>query len=201
MKSIFQTVLLLCLLLVVGSVKAQNVTKGTVTDANGDPVIGATVMEQGNQQNATVTDFDGNFSLNVSGKNPIVVSYIGMKPKTVDVKGKSQVNIKLEEDNTVLNDIVVIGYGTVRKKDLTGSVASLSADKVAEIPVSNVGEAMTGKLLTSPPLRAHPMLTSRFVYVVVVHCRRTTRHCISLTVSPSAVSAILLLLKSRASTC
>ena len=146
MKSIFQTVLLLCLLLVVGSVKAQNVTKGTVTDANGDPVIGATVMEKGNQQNATVTDYDGNFSLKVSGKNPIVVSYIGMKPKTVDIKGKSQVNIKLEEDNTMLNDIVVIGYGTVRKKDLTGSVASLSADKVAEIPVSNVGEAMTGKL-------------------------------------------------------
>ena len=98
MKSIFQTVLLLCLLLVVGSVKAQNVTKGTVTDANGDPVIGATVMEKGNQQNATVTDYDGNFALKVSGKNPIVVSYIGMKPKTVDIKGKSQVNIKLEED-------------------------------------------------------------------------------------------------------
>ena len=145
-KRIIQTVLLMCFCLVAGSLQAQTVTKGTVTDSSGEPVIGATVMEKGNPKNATVTDFDGNFSLNVSGKNPIVISYIGMKPKTIDVKGKSQVNVKLEEDNTTLNDIVVIGYGTVRKKDLTGSVASLNSDKVAAVPVSNVGEAMTGKL-------------------------------------------------------
>jgi len=146
MKSIFQTVLLLCLLLVVGSVKAQNVTKGTVTDANGDPVIGATVMEKGNQQNATVTDYDGNFSLKVSGKNPIVVSYIGMKPKTVDIKGKSQVNVKLEDDNTVLEELVVIGYGAVKKKDLTGAVATVGSDALTAIPVNTAAEALTGKL-------------------------------------------------------
>lgn len=145
-KSIFQTVLLLCLLLVVGSVKAQNVTKGTVTDTNGEPVIGATVMEKGNQQNATVTDFDGNFSLKVSGKNPIVVSYIGMKPKTVDVKGKSQVSIKLEEDNTMLNEVVKIGYMSVRKKDLTGAVSQVSGKQIEDIPVTNVTEALTGKM-------------------------------------------------------
>ena len=146
MKSSFQTVLLLCLLLVVGSVKAQNVTKGTVTDANGDPVIGATVMEKGNQQNATVTDYDGNFALKVSGKNPIVVSYIGMKPKTVDIKGKSQVNIKLEEDNTMLNEVVKIGYMSVRKKDLTGAVSQVSGKQIEDIPVTNVTEALTGKM-------------------------------------------------------
>ena len=143
-KSIFQTALLLCMLLVVGNLHAQ--TKGTVTDATGEPVIGATVMEKGNPKNATVTDFDGNFSLKVSGNNPIVISYVGMKTQTIDVKGKSEINVKMEDDNTTLNDVVVIGYGTVRKKDLTGSVASLSSDKVAAIPVSNVGEAMTGKL-------------------------------------------------------
>lgn len=143
-KSIFQTVLLLSMLLVVGNLHAQ--TKGTVTDATGEPVIGATVMEKGNPKNATVTDFDGNFTLKVSGDKPIVISYVGMKTKEVNVKGKAQVNVKMEDDNTTLNDIVVIGYGTVRKKDLTGSVASIKGDKLAEIPVSNVSEAMTGKL-------------------------------------------------------
>ena len=146
MKSIFRTVLLLCLLLVVGSVQAQNVTKGVVTDQTGEPVIGATVMEKGNPSNATVTDFDGNFSLKVSGKNPIVISYIGLKTKEVDVKGKSQISVKLEEDNTTLNDIVVIGYGSVRKKDLTGSVATVGSDALQAVPVANASEALTGKM-------------------------------------------------------
>ena len=146
MKSIFRTVLLLCLLLVVGSVQAQNVTKGTVTDQTGEPVIGATVMEKGNPSNATVTDFDGNFSLKVSGKNPIVISYIGLKTKEVDVKGKSQISVKLEEDNTTLNDIVVIGYGSVRKKDLTGSVATVGSEALQAVPVANATEALTGKM-------------------------------------------------------
>ena len=146
MKSIFRTVLLLCLLLVVGSVQAQNVTKGTVTDQTGEPVIGATVMEKGNPSNATVTDFDGNFALKVSGKNPIVISYIGLKTKEVDVKGKSQISVKLEEDNTTLNDIVVIGYGSVRKKDLTGSVATVGSDALQAVPVANASEALTGKM-------------------------------------------------------
>lgn len=132
-------------LLAIG-LQAQTTIKGTVKDTSGEAVIGATVVEKDNPKSATVTDFDGNFSLKVSGKAPIVISYIGMKTKTIDVKGKTQVNVVMEDDNTTLNDIVVIGYGTVRKKDLTGSVASLSADKVAAIPVSNVGEAMTGKM-------------------------------------------------------
>jgi outer membrane receptor for ferrienterochelin and colicin len=69
-----------------------------------------------------------------------------MKTKTVDVKGKTSINVVLEDDNTTLNDIVVIGYGTVRKKDLTGSVSSLSSKQVENIPVSNISEAMTGKM-------------------------------------------------------
>jgi TonB-linked SusC/RagA family outer membrane protein len=93
-----------------------------------------------------VTDFDGNFSLKVSGKNPIVISYIGLKTKEVDVKGKSQISVKLEEDNTTLNDIVVIGYGSVRKKDLTGSVATVGSDALQAVPVANASEALTGKM-------------------------------------------------------
>ena len=144
MKSIYRMVLLLCLIFVVGSVSAQTVT-GTVKDATGESVIGATVQEQGTQ-NATVTDFDGNFSLKVSGNKPIVISYIGMKTKTVDVKGKSHIDIKMEDDNTQLEELVVIGYGSVKKKDLTGSVATVGSEALQAVPVANATEALTGKM-------------------------------------------------------
>lgn len=127
------------------ALQAQTTISGNVKDGSGEGVIGATVAEKGNAKNATVTDIDGNFTLKLSGSQ-IVVSYIGMKTKTVSVAGKKTVDVVLEDDNTTLNDVVVIGYGTVRKKDLTGAVSSLSSDKIADIPVSNVSEAMTGKL-------------------------------------------------------
>lgn len=85
--------------------------------------------------------------MNLKGKSKkLKISYIGMKTQEVSVAGKSVINIKLEDDNTTLNDVVVIGYGTVRKKDLTGSVSSISDKQIANIPVSNVSEAMTGKM-------------------------------------------------------
>ena len=144
MKSIYRMVLLLCLLFCVGSMSAQTVT-GTVKDATGEAVIGATVQEQGTQ-NATVTDFDGNFSLKVSGNSPIVISYIGMKTKTIDVKGKSHIDVKMEDDNTQLEELVVIGYGSVKKKDLTGSVATVGSEALQAVPVANATEALTGKM-------------------------------------------------------
>ena len=142
-KSI-RTALLFAFLLLVGSITAQTV-KVNVKDSSGEAIIGASVLEKGTR-NGGVTDFDGNFTIKLTGKTQIVISYIGMKTKTVDVKGKSSVNVVLEDENTTLNDVVVIGYGTVRKKDLTGSVASIKGEKLAEIPVSNVSEALTGKL-------------------------------------------------------
>lgn len=137
--------LLAMLLFVAAAVQAQTV-KGTVVDGSGEPVIGATVMEQGVTGNGTVTDIDGNFSLQLKGKSKKVsISYIGMKTQIREASS-SPMNIKLEDEATSLNDVVVIGYGTVRKKDLTGSVSSISADAIASVPVANVGEAMTGKL-------------------------------------------------------
>ena len=133
------------LLLIVGGVSAQSV-KVTVTDQTGETVIGATAMEKGTN-NGAITDFDGNATVKLSGKsNQLVISYLGMKTKTVDVKGKAQVAVVLEDDATTLNDVVVIGYGTVKKKDLTGSVSSLNEKQISNIPVSNVSEAMTGKM-------------------------------------------------------
>ena len=134
----------LAFLLIVGSLSAQNVT-GTVKDSAGEAVIGATVQEQGTS-NATVTDFDGNFTLKVSGDKPIVISYIGMKNQTVDVKGKSHVDVTLQDDNTQLEELVVIGYGTARKKDLTGAVSTVKGSDLVKVPVTNVAEALTGKL-------------------------------------------------------
>ena len=142
---VIRTAPLLALLIIVGNISAQTV-KVNVTDATGETVIGATVMEKGTS-NGAITDFDGNATVKLSGKNNhLVISYVGMKTKTIDVKGKKEIKVVMEDDNTTLNDVVVIGYGTVKKKDLTGSVSSISEKQIANIPVSNVSEAMTGKM-------------------------------------------------------
>ena len=121
-------------------------TKVTVVDATGEPLIGASVIEKGTQ-NGGVTDFDGNFTINLKGSgHVIVVSYIGMKTKEVNISGKSQVNVTLEDDATTLNDVVVIGYGSVRKKDLTGSVSTVNSETLQAVPVANASEALTGKM-------------------------------------------------------
>ena len=121
-------------------------TKVTVVDATGEPLIGASVIEKGTQ-NGGVTDFDGNFIINLKGSgHVVVVSYIGMKTKEVNVSGKSQVSVTLEDDATTLNDVVVIGYGSVKKKDLTGSVSTVNSETLQAVPVANASEALTGKM-------------------------------------------------------
>lgn len=138
--------LIAMLMFFAASVSAQTI-KGTVIDNTGEPIIGASVFEDKVANNGAVTDIDGNFTLELKGNSKkIKVSYIGMKTQTIDVAGKSSVNVTLEDDSNTLNDVVVIGYGTVRKKDLTGSVSSIGEKQIANIPVSNVSEAMTGKL-------------------------------------------------------
>ncbi|MEE3446323.1 MAG: carboxypeptidase-like regulatory domain-containing protein, partial [Prevotella sp.] len=127
-------------------VLAQTIAKGQVFDSTNEPVIGATVVEKGNPKNATVTDFDGNFTLTLKSAKQIVISYVGMKPSTVTISGNAPIKVTMEDDNTTLNDVVVIGYGSVRKKDLTGSVATVAGQDLAKVPVSNVSEALTGKM-------------------------------------------------------
>ena len=141
---IFRVALLTLFTLVVGNLSAQTIM-GNVKDSSGEPIIGATVQELGTK-NIAVTDLDGNFSLKTSGKQQIQISYIGMKTKKVNASGKSNINVVLEDEATTLNDVVVIGYGTVRKKDLTGAVTSVNSKQIENIPVSNVTEAMTGKM-------------------------------------------------------
>ena len=137
--------LTLALLFIATAISAQTIS-GTVVDQSGESIIGASVKEKGAAQGA-VTDLDGKFTLKLTSKsNQVVVSYIGMKQKTVNVSGKSTVNITLEEESTSLNDVVVIGYGTMKKKDLTGSVASVSAKDIANVPVSSAAQAIQGKM-------------------------------------------------------
>ena len=124
----FRIALMLVLSLIVGTVSAQTVT-GNVVDETGEAVIGATVMEKGTK-NATVTDFDGNFTIKMEGGNVLTISYIGMQSQDVNVAGKTSVNVVLKEDATTLQDVVVVGYGTMKKQDLTGSVSSVNTEQL-----------------------------------------------------------------------
>ena len=139
-----RTTLLLCLLLVCGQVSAQTTAKGTVTDQTGEPVIGATVVEKGNAKNAAVTDFDGNFTLKLQKSKTVVISYIGMV--TQEVTASENMQVKLQDDNASLEEVVVVGYTSKARKDLTGSVGSVSGAKLAVVPVSSAAEALAGKI-------------------------------------------------------
>ena len=143
-KSIFRMALLMCLLLVVGNLQAQTTAKGTVTDSNGEPVIGATIIEKGDPKTATVTDFDGNFTLKLKKGKTVVISYIGMITQEVAASGNMQV--KLLDDNAALEEVVVVGYTSKARKDLTGSVGSISGAKLAVVPVASAAEALQGKI-------------------------------------------------------
>lgn len=121
---------------------AQETFKGTVKDQFGDPLTGVYVIVGKGQ--GTVTDLDGHFSVSAPAGSSLEFSYIGFKPLTV--KGSGNMNIVMEEDNTTLEDAVVVGYSTMKRRDLTGAVASVTGDKLAAVPVANVAEALQGKL-------------------------------------------------------
>jgi len=124
---------------------AQQTITGTVKDATGEPMIGVTVAAGKNS--GTVTDLDGHFTIkNATSATVLNFSYVGYKPKSVKVGNNKTLNIVLEEDNTTLNDVVVIGYGSVKKKDLTGSVATVNSETLQAVPVANASEALTGKM-------------------------------------------------------
>ena len=127
----------------VAEVTQQGVTvKGVVKDAKGEPIIGATVTEKGTK-NATVTDYDGNYSLNVANRNAtLVITYIGFN--TQEVKAGSDVT--LQEDNALLNEVVVIGYGTQRKADVTSAVASVKAEDFNSGKIGDAAELVKGKI-------------------------------------------------------
>ena len=136
----------MALLLNAPSLGAQNSTikvKGVVNDAMG-PVIGASIVEKGNTGNGTITDIDGNFSLNVSSNSTLIVSFVGYKAQEIPVAGKTFFTIDLKEDNEMLEEVVVVGFATQKKVNLTGSVGTATAKDIEARPVANAVQALQG---------------------------------------------------------
>jgi len=143
MKHLF---LLLTLLSFSLTALAQQKVTGKVKDSSGEPVIGASVVVKGNNTMGTITDFDGNFMLDVPAKSVLVISYIGYVTQEVPTAGKNSLEIVLKEDTKTLDEVVVIGYGTQRKGDVTSSVASVKADNFVKGAVKDVGQLIQGKV-------------------------------------------------------
>ncbi|MDO5972356.1 TonB-dependent receptor [Flavivirga aquimarina] len=127
--------------------KAQGFqVSGSILDDNGQALTGANIIEKGTT-NGTLTDFDGNFSINVSnGSAILVISYIGFLTQEIAINNQSKLTINLKEDAADLGEIVVIGYGSVRKSDLTGAVSSVSEGEITQVPVSSVSRALQGRV-------------------------------------------------------
>lgn len=142
--------LAICLvfLLNVQFLNAQNSTinvRGVVTDGSGEPIIGASVVQKGNTSRGTITDLDGAFTLQgVPATGTLVITYIGYKTVELPLRGKTQVSVKLEEDTKTLEEVVVVGYGSMRKKDLTGSVVQINPTKIADQNPGTVQDLLRG---------------------------------------------------------
>ena len=124
---------------------AQSIVKGTVNDETGEPIIGASVRVLGTKAGA-VTDLNGKFSVEAASNAQIEVSYVGYVTQRINVQGKSNLTITLGEDNTTLNDVVVIGYGTQRREAVTGSVANIGGEKLNQIAATSAAQALQGRI-------------------------------------------------------
>lgn len=148
-KSAYRMLSILLFSLFITSFKAnsQNVAQqnliGTVSDENGQPLIGANVLVKGTS-NGTQTDFDGNFSLDVGSDAVLVVSYLGFLTSEVEVNGQRELTITLQDDSEKLDAVVVVGYGTQKRRDVTGSIASINARQIESRPVTTIEESLQG---------------------------------------------------------
>lgn len=136
-----------CLMCFALAAAAQTTITGTVLDETGEPLIGATVQEKGNTMNGTATDLDGRFTLKVkSDKSTLLISYVGMDSMEFPLKGQTDVTITMKENSELLNEVVVVGYGTQKKSDITGSVASISEKQMKQTIVTNADQMLQGKV-------------------------------------------------------
>lgn len=158
---------------------AQKTIQGTVKDANGDPMIGVTITDQ-NGKAGGITDLDGKFTIQNADPNTVLTfSYIGCKPKKVKVGSQKTWNIVLEDDNAALDEVVVVGYGTMRKRDVTGSIASVNSEKIAARGTTNLAESLQGSVpgSTSPSLVAVQVQASIFRFVDRLLSTSRHSHC------------------------
>lgn len=141
--------LLFVLCLIGASIYAQSMkVTGKVVDGDGLEVIGASVVIKGAAGVGTITDLNGTYSLTVNdaSKDVLVFSYVGMASQEIKVNGRSQINVTLKSDAVLLDEVVAIGYATVKRKDLTGSVASVNSKELSKIPTSDVTQALAGRM-------------------------------------------------------
>ena len=142
-KSLQKHLVLLFLLCSIpfGMTFAQSTIQGTVNDETGEPIIGASVKVQGTNTGA-ITDLDGHFSVKAASNATLTISYVGYITQQVNVNGKTNIAVTLKEDNTTLNDVVVIGYGTMKKKLLTGATVQVKGEDIAKMNTTNALEGM-----------------------------------------------------------
>lgn len=143
--AILSLALLLTLFIPFSAFAQQIQLTGSVIDSTGEPIIGASVIEKGTT-NGLITDFDGNFSLSVHPQATIVVSYVGYKSEEIALNGRKNIQITLKEDALMLEETVVIGYGTMKKSDMTGAISSVNVDDLASRTTTNPAEALQGKV-------------------------------------------------------
>ena len=126
---------------------AQTAVKGLVVDESGEPLIGVTVQEKGNTSNGTATDIEGEFSIKVKSPNAtLLLSYVGMQSMEFPLKGQDNVKITMKENSDILEEVVVVGYGTQKKSDITGSVGSISEEQMKQTIVTNADQMLQGKV-------------------------------------------------------
>lgn len=141
---LMKLLLFCCFLSIPAFADAQQKVTGSVVDSNGQPIIGASVVIKGTST-GVITDIDGNFSFSAEPGNTIEVTYVGYKPKTFKATA-SPMRIKLEEDSEMLDEVVAIGYGTVKKRDLTGAISAIGADKLKDRSFGNALQSMAGQV-------------------------------------------------------
>lgn len=124
--------------------QAKKQIKGKVVDATGETVIGANVLEKGTT-NGVITDFDGNFVLNVSPGATLEISYIGYVTQTIKITNQTSLNIVLKEDSETLDEVVVVGYGTMKKSDLSGASVSVGEDAIKGSVITNLDQSLQGR--------------------------------------------------------
>ncbi|NDV59015.1 TonB-dependent receptor [Bacteroides sp. 519] len=146
LRSIAIHLIVLCALLTPFNAFAQSIQlKGTVVDNTKEPIIGANVMEKGTT-NGLITDIYGNFSLNVNPQSTIVVSYMGYKTQEIPLNGRKELRVVLEEDSYLTDEVVVIGYGVMKKSDMTGAISSVDVEELSKRTTTNPAEALQGKI-------------------------------------------------------
>jgi len=144
-KSITNLILVMLMAFTASVAYAQTTVKGHVVDELGEAVIGATVVQKGTK-NATITDFDGNYSIKVPADATLSFSYVGYTTQEIAVAGKSQIDVTMSEDKKLLNEVVVVGYGQQKKESVIGAISQVSSAELLETPAANISQALAGKI-------------------------------------------------------